>query len=69
MRTMWIAVAAMLAGLPSGVVQAEGPPELEPLSFLLGEWPARGTGGPGEGTGSTVFTRSLQDRVIVRSNF
>jgi len=63
-----IAAAAMLAGLPS-LAQAAGPPELEPLSFLIGEWPSRGKGGPGEGTGTAVFTRSLQDRVMLRSSF
>jgi hypothetical protein len=48
---------------------AASPAELEPFSFLIGEWPSSGTGQPGEGKGTAVFARSLQDRVIVRTSF
>ena len=48
---------------------ATGPAELEPFSFLIGEWPSTGTGKPGEGKGTAVFERSLQDRVILRKSY
>jgi hypothetical protein len=55
--------------MAGSIAHAAGPAELEPLSFLLGEWPSTGTGKPGEGTGTAVFSRSLQDRVILRSSY
>ena len=55
--------------LVSSAASAAVPKELEPLTFLLGEWDASGSGKPGEGTGSTSFVLRLQDRVIVRTNF
>jgi hypothetical protein len=54
--------------LTAGPVAAAGPKELDPLAFLLGTWNAAGGGAPGTGTGATTFSRSLQDRVIVRTN-
>ena len=48
---------------------AAGPAELEPLAFLLGEWPSAGTGKPGAGKGTAVFARGLQDRIITRTSF
>ena len=55
--------------LISSAAWSASPPELEPLSFLIGEWPSTGTGKPGEGKGTAVFSRSLQDRVILRTSF
>jgi hypothetical protein len=45
------------------------PKELEPLAFLVGTWDGGGSGTPGQGSGGTSFAASLQDRVIVRTNF
>jgi hypothetical protein len=45
------------------------PAGLEPFAFLVGEWPATGTGQPGAGTGTATFTRGVQDKVIVRTSF
>ena len=46
------------------------PPEgLAPLRFLLGDWQANGGGKPGEASGGFTFAASLQDRVIVRTNY
>jgi hypothetical protein len=42
---------------------------LEPVRFLLGEWQASGGGKPGEASGGFTFAPSLQDRVIIRSNY
>lgn len=69
MRTMTIAILALLLlpGVPPA--RAAGPAALEPLAFLLGTWPSTGTGKPGEGAGTAVFTRSLQDQVILRTSF
>lgn len=55
--------------LPAVAVQADIPKELEPLSFMLGEWDAVGTGAPGEALGGTEFDLALQGRVIVRKNY
>lgn len=70
MREKWMILAAC------GVVLAGGPPvgeatpkALEPLAFLLGEWRAEGGGAPNEATGGFTFALSLQDRVIVRTNY
>jgi hypothetical protein len=65
-----VSVAFLLAMplLAPRSAHAAGPAELEPLAFLIGEWPAAGAGQPGQGAGSTTFTRSVQDKVIVRTN-
>jgi hypothetical protein len=60
-------VLLILAGRWAGA--ATPPKELEPLSFLLGEWSGGGSGTPGQGSGGSTFARSLQDRVIIRTNF
>jgi hypothetical protein len=66
MKPVVLVLAALLCAARPAVAAA--PPELEPLAFLIGEWPATGGGQPGQGTGSTTFVRSVQDKVIVRTN-
>ncbi len=61
--------AAFALIFTASLAHATGPAELEPLAFLLGEWPSAGTGTPGQGTGTAVFTRALQDRLIVRTSY
>ena len=66
------AALAMLSGLATRAAAppvAGAPAGLAPLAFLVGEWPATGTGQPGAGTGTATFARSLQDKVIVRTSF
>jgi hypothetical protein len=61
---------AIVGGLLAGSTALAGPPApLEPLAFLIGEWEAAGAGQPGSGTGRAVFSRALQDRVILRSSY
>ncbi len=55
--------------LSAGVAEAGAPPQLEPFAFLIGEWTASGAGSPGAGTGVATFSRSLQDRVILRTSY
>jgi hypothetical protein len=63
-------VAGILGALLSGPEVLAGPPTpLEPLAFLIGEWEASGAGQPGQGSGRAVFSRALQDRVILRSSY
>jgi hypothetical protein len=65
-----VAGAPAAAPAPVAASTAVGAPaELAPFAFLVGEWPATGTGQPGTGTGTATFTRGLQDRVIVRTSF
>ena len=54
--------------LAARAMSAAAPKELKPLTFLLGDWTASGSGKPGDGTGSTTFSLGLQDRVILRTN-
>lgn len=61
-----LALALSVGGLSA---QTRVPSQLEPLTFLLGTWEPAGGGQPGAGTGGTTFARSLQDRVIVRTNY
>jgi hypothetical protein len=61
------AVAVFIISI-ARMAQSAPPRELEPLSFLLGGWEAENQGRPDEGSGRTVFSRSLQDRVILRTN-
>ena len=68
MRTRF-AVAAVLPFLAGPAALPAEPRELEPLAFLVGEWPSSGTGQPGTATGRAVFARGLQDRVIVRTSY
>jgi hypothetical protein len=65
------AAAPPAAGAPAAAPApaAATPAELEPLAFLVGEWPAAGTGQPGAGTGVATFTRGVQDKVIVRTSY
>jgi len=48
---------------------AEIPKQLEPLTFLLGEWKASGSEGPGGVSGSATFFLGLQDRVMIRKSY
>jgi hypothetical protein len=66
-RRHGIALAVGLA-LLAARAHAAAPKELEPLSFLIGSWTAGG-GKSGAPTGGTTFARSLQDRVILRTNY
>ena len=63
------ALAVSLLVLAGSVAQAKEPAALEPLAFLVGEWPSSGAGQPGLTSGTAVFARGLQDRVIVRTSF
>jgi hypothetical protein len=63
-----LTLAVLIAGCTCAVRAAE-PPALTPLKFLLGRWDAIPSGKPGEASGSTVFAPSLQDRVIIRTNY
>jgi len=72
MRAAMISAGLTLVlGLALGAAsaRAEAPKQLEPLSFLLGEWGASGSGKPGEAAGSATFSRALQDRVIMRTSY
>lgn len=53
----------------ASVASAATPPELEPFSFLLGEWRSSGSGSPGLGEGTATFSRELQGQAIVRTSF
>jgi hypothetical protein len=64
-----LGLAGLVALLLAGAASAAPPPELEPFSFLVGEWRATGSGEPGVGTGVATFARELQGQVIVRSSF
>jgi len=41
----------------------------KPLSWLIGDWTASGTGGPGQGSGSFSFQPDLQGKILVRKSF
>jgi hypothetical protein len=59
-------LVALLGG--SAWLPAE-PPELKPFAFLVGEWVSSGSGQPGAASGTAVFTRGLQDQVILRNSY
>ncbi|MGE5360701.1 MAG: HD domain-containing protein [Bacteroidales bacterium] len=48
---------------------AQVPKELAPYAFLVGEWTGGGGGVPGQAAGGTRFSRELQGRVILRTNW
>jgi hypothetical protein len=64
-------IGLVVLGLAIGAstVRAEGPAELKPLAFLVGEWDSSGSGEPGAATGVAAFRWSLQERVMVRTSF
>jgi hypothetical protein len=68
-RTRTPAVGLVLLLLAGATARAKEPAALEPLAFLVGEWPSSGAGQPGTTSGAAVFARSLQDRVIVRTSY
>ncbi|HXK10920.1 MAG TPA: hypothetical protein VMT70_14825 [Vicinamibacteria bacterium] len=63
------AIALLGVVLASASARAEGPPALEPLAFLIGEWSPVGSGQPDQGSGASVFSRALQGRVILRTSY
>ena len=69
MRRLRVVALAFAVIAAAASVCAEVPKQLEPLTFLLGEWEAAGGGQPGQGTGTAAFARSLQDRVIIRTSY
>jgi len=62
------AAVVVLLTLAAASAWAETPKALQPLQFLVGTWKAEGGGAPGQGSGSFAFIRSLQDRVLLRTN-
>ncbi len=68
-RTRTPAVGLLLLLLAGSTGWAKEPAALEPLAFLVGEWPSSGAGQPGTTSGKAVFARGLQDRVIVRTSY
>jgi hypothetical protein len=66
-RTVAGLTLGLLIGAPA--LRAAEPVELQPLAFLVGEWVSSGAGEPGAGTGTAVFSRGLQDEVILRTSF
>ena len=67
---VFIALLLASGGAPSAAAAPPGSDPLEPLTFLLGTWEAgANTGEHGAGSGGTTFARSLQGRVIVRTNY
>jgi hypothetical protein len=69
MRCMAVEAAVVGILLVGSAVCAGPPAPLEPLAFLIGEWEATGAGPPGQGSGRAVFSRALQDRVILRTSY
>jgi hypothetical protein len=59
--------ACMLALALAASAQAQTRPELSALNFLIGDWDAVELP-PGE-SGAFNFTRAVQDRIIVRTNY
>jgi hypothetical protein len=64
-----IGIGLAVLTLAGSATFAAEPAELKPFTFLLGEWPAAGSGQPGAGSGAAVFSRGLQDRVILRTSY
>jgi len=62
-------LGVLFAVLVGSVVDAGPPPELEPLGFLIGDWAASETGQPTGASGAAVFTRGVQDKVILRTSY
>jgi hypothetical protein len=71
MQLSWCALVPLLVLTLAWAadVRAKVPSQLEPLSFLLGEWEGAGSGSPGQGGGVATFARGLQDRVIIRTSY
>jgi hypothetical protein len=59
--------AGFMIALSSGATEAQTVSRLEPLRFLLGEW--QGIGDQAGATGGFTFRSTVQDRVIVRTNY
>ena len=64
-----ILVAGTVAFLVGSAAPAAVPSELQPFAFLIGEWASSGSGQPGSGVGTAVFSLSLQDQVILRTSY
>jgi hypothetical protein len=68
-RMLAFGAAAMIVTAAAAAADAAAPRELESLAFLIGSWGAAGGGQPGQAAGAAEFSRSLQDRVIIRTSF
>lgn len=69
MRSLRVVALAFAVIAAAASVHAEVPKQLEPLTFLLGEWEASGGGQPGQGAGTAAFALGLQERVIIRTSY
>jgi hypothetical protein len=65
LRVVWL-ICLMWLSL-AGVVRGQAPAPLAPLQFLLGSW--EGIADQAGATGGFSFALSVQDRVIVRTNY
>jgi hypothetical protein len=70
MMSRMVPTIAMILGMSIWVAPgfAALTPQLEPLSFLLGEWVPAGNSHSGESQGSATFAPSLQGRVLLRNS-
>lgn len=66
-RALAWSVAGLVGVLSCVAAQAQTASRLEPLRFLLGEW--QGVGDQAGATGGFTFSATVQDRVIVRTNY
>jgi hypothetical protein len=64
-RTLWTVPVAVF--LLTVSIRGQSPAPLAALQFLLGEW--EGIGDQAGATGGFTFARSVQDHVIVRTNY
>jgi hypothetical protein len=66
-RALACGFAGLVGVLSCVAAQAQSASRLEPLRFLLGEW--QGVGDQAGATGGFTFSATVQDRVIVRTNY
>jgi hypothetical protein len=66
-RALAWGLAGLVGVLSSVSAPAQNASRLEPLRFLLGEW--QGLGDQAGATGGFTFSSTVQDRVIVRTNY
>ena len=67
LRRMAWGFAGLMVILSSSAPHAQHASRLEPLRFLLGEW--QGIGDQAGATGGFTFSSTVQDHVIVRTNY
>lgn len=68
MKNCWMIAAIVLLSVLSFAQQSAPITNWDNWNFLIGKWVGEGSGDAGQGTGYSIFEKSLNGKVLIRKN-